>query len=748
MKTNIQSKTSSLLTLIVALSLPLTGRAGLPGSVDRSFKSGLAAYGLPYTTEQMVYTTERQADGKILVGGTLQHPDSSKPSHLYRLNANGSVDTAFNRSGIGANGDVRAIVVLGDGKIMIGGSFTSYNGAVCNRIARLNANGSLDTTFARTAGAPDGSINTILRLPSGKFMVGGSFTSFGVLSTAGLVRMHPDGSMDNTFNPAGRGFNQAVQVIKLLRDGNVLVGGDFTFYNGYRRERVAKMTADGALIFTQFLTASGANGSVRAMMELPDGKVLLGGNFTAYMQSSRPYLMSVDANGFPASLPELAVVDGGVQNILLQRDGRIVISGNFGSVAGEWARGIARLTSTGRKDIFLVPSGMAAGVPALCSQPDGKIIAGGLFDVVDSYPSLCVVRLESTISTAIQFSGIVTPALLNDNLGGSITFSLTSTGSLSGRFRSGVNDNAFTGTFADGLTYSGVFTGAAGERFNITLRRNKDEAGTNYILGEIFNARGRSVVRATAAHYDATYLRATHLQGLHTAILDTPRSPGTRLPNGISYFTQQVGANGVVTVAASLADGTTATATGILDASDKCQLYLPLATNRASLCGEIHFLGHDLDENVTGLLRWRKAAAVTTTTDNGLDINDIYEVHGSDYQTTSGFGLSSSGPSTAGTFVMYGGHVSLLTQDITIRSNTSLVIGTRVSDLRLDTLRGTASSGTCTVPMLDGTGRFVNRTGTIRGVFVHGTNRGFGWISIAGGTASEVRSSAFEIFAR
>jgi hypothetical protein len=97
---------------------------------------------------------------------------------------------------------------------------------------------------------------------------------------------------------------------------------------------------------------------------------------------------------------------------------------------------------------------------------------------------------------------------------------------------------------------------------------------------------------------------------------------------------------------------------------------------------------------------------------------------------------------------MYGGHVSLLTQDITIRSNTSLVIGTRVSDLRLDTLRGTASSGTCTVPMLDGTGRFVNRTGTIRGVFVHGTNRGFGWISIAGGTASEVRSSAFEIFAR
>jgi hypothetical protein len=240
--------------------------------------------------------------------------------------------------------------------------------------------------------------------------------------------------------------------------------------------------------------------------------------------------------------------------------------------------------------------------------------------------------------------------------------------------------------------------------------------------------------------------------GLHNSTLKASRSPEGALPNGVSFMTQQVASNGVVTVTARMADGTTATATGILDASDHCQLYIPLATNRASLCGEISFLGHDLAENVIGSLRWRKPATVTTTTDNGLEINDIYDVNGSDYQPTSGFGLSPVGPTTAGTFAMAGGHVELLTQNITVRSNTSLVIGTQVSDLRLVTLTGTAStgaiSGTCTVAMLDSSGRLVNRTGTIRGVFVQGTNSGIGWISIAGATPSAVRSSAFGISIR
>ncbi len=743
-----------MLTLIVAISLPLTGRAGLPGSVDHSFQSGLATYGLPFTTEQMVQTVQRQADGKVLVGGELYHPDRTKPSHLYRLNANGSVDTTFNRSGVGANGSVHAIVVLGDGKILIGGSFTSYNGVACNRIARLNANGSLDTTLAPTTGARDGYISSIVRLSTGKFLVGGNFTNFDGLATAGLVRMHPTGSVDDSFNRGGCGFNDTVRVIKLLRDGNVLVGGDFTLINGYRRERIAKMSAEGALIFTQFLTAPGANGSVRALHELPDGRVLIGGDFTRYMQSTRPYLACLDATGFPAVMMDLAMVNSGVRHLQAQSDGRILVAGNFSRVGDVTAHGLVRLTTTGAKDSFQAPASLETGVSALSLQPDGRILIGGLFERLDSVNTPFVARLESAMPTGgASFNGIATASPFNNHLGGSVSIVLTNSGSFSGRFISGTTNVPFTGIMPDNSSprWTGSVTRSTGEVLTFDLTRGRDVAGTDMIIGTVASSSftGGSSIIMKAAYYDATHLRATHITGLHTAILMPSGTTETRLPEGCSYLTQTIAASGTVAITATLADGSVVTGSTALDATDTCMIYMPFGTNRASLCGEFKFLGHDLDENVTGLLHWRKPAAVTTTIDNGMEINAYYEVHGSDYQTSSGFGLSPSGPSVAGTFAMQGGHVGLMTQNIAVRNNSSLAIGTRVGELRLDSLSGTAStgaiSGTCTVPVLDSAGRLVNRTGTIRGVFVQGLNRGFGRVSLAGSTTTNVRSSAFEI---
>lgn len=755
MKTTVSCSASSLLTLIVALNLPLTGHAGVPGSVDHSFQSGLSTYGLPFTTEQLVKAVQRQADGKVLVGGELHHPDRTKPSHFYRLNANGSVDTAFNRGGAGVNGDVRAIIVLGDGKILIGGSFTSYNGVACNRIARLNANGSLDATLIRGAGALDGSINTIVRLSTGKFLVGGSFTGFGGRITAGLVRMHPDGSVDESFNPGGRGFDGAVNVIKLLRDGNLLVGGSFTGINGYRRERVAKMSAEGALIFHQFLTAPGANGIVRALLELPDGKVLIGGDFTSYMKSKRPYLTCVDATGFPVEMAELANFDAGVLNLVTQTDGRILVSGNFARVGSLMAPGLARLTSTGAKDSFQAPLSLPPGLAAMSLQPDGRILIGGLFDRLDSINSPFVARLENAIPRAgATFNGIATSSLMNNHLGGRLSFVLTNTGSFTGRYTSGTTNVSLTGTMSDSESPSwrGSIPRTGGEVLTFDLIRGRDTAGTEMIIGTVSSSTsvGAASIVTHLAHYDATYLRATHLSGLHTALLTQGRTPDAALPNGHSYMTQTIATAGTVAVTASLGDGTIVTASSTLNASDHCLLYMPFATNRASLCGQIEFLGHDLSENVTGNLRWRKPSTVATGADNGLEINDIYQVHGSDYQTTLGYGISPVSASTSAQFVLSGGHLGhVLTQGVSLRNNRSLAIGTSTSELRLTTLAATAStgaiSGSCTVPMPDGRGGLANRTGTIRGVFVQGLNQGVGRVSIAGSTATNVRSSAFTI---
>ena len=155
------------------------------GDVDLSFNPSLSAYAF-------VYAVAMQPDGKVLVGGQFTAVNGTNRNNIARLNANGSLDSSFN-PGTGANGNVSSVVVQSDGKVLIGGYFTTINGTNRNRIARLNANGSLDLSF----------------------------------------------------NP-GTGADDVVRSIALQPDGNVLIGGDFDIVNGVARPRVARLYGDSA----------------------------------------------------------------------------------------------------------------------------------------------------------------------------------------------------------------------------------------------------------------------------------------------------------------------------------------------------------------------------------------------------------------------------------------------------------------------------------------------------------------------
>ena len=87
-----------------------------------------------------------QSDGKIIIGGSFTSYDGIGRNSIARLNADGSLDIGFN-PGTGANNPVHSITLQPDGKIIIGGDFTNYNGTGRNRVARLNTDGSLDTGF-------------------------------------------------------------------------------------------------------------------------------------------------------------------------------------------------------------------------------------------------------------------------------------------------------------------------------------------------------------------------------------------------------------------------------------------------------------------------------------------------------------------------------------------------------------------------------------------------------------------------
>ena len=183
-----------------------------PGLVDRSFNPGTGANG-------PVYALARQPDGKILVGGQFTTINGVTRGGIARLNANGSLDASFNPGtgvgGIVGGSRVDALALQPDGKILVGGFFTTFNGLARSWIARLNSDGTVDTSFnAATSGA----VQSFALQPDGKMLVGGGFN----VPRLGIARLNADGSVDNGFNPTGLEVD-TFDALALQPDGKVLL---------------------------------------------------------------------------------------------------------------------------------------------------------------------------------------------------------------------------------------------------------------------------------------------------------------------------------------------------------------------------------------------------------------------------------------------------------------------------------------------------------------------------------------------
>lgn len=138
-----------------------------------------------------------------------------------------ALDTSFDPgSGPRAAGFVTALAVQVDGKILLGGGFSTYNGVSRNRIARVNTDGSLDVTFDPGSGASS-SVAALAVQADGKVLLAGFFTTYNVVSRSRIARINTDGSLDASFNP-GTGANNTVSALAVQADGKILLGGQFT----------------------------------------------------------------------------------------------------------------------------------------------------------------------------------------------------------------------------------------------------------------------------------------------------------------------------------------------------------------------------------------------------------------------------------------------------------------------------------------------------------------------------------------
>jgi uncharacterized delta-60 repeat protein len=273
----------------VLINGPFSGVNGTPtegvallntdGTVDASFQAPGLLNG------RSVYSLAMQPDGKVLIGGDFDQLYGASPrNRIARLNVDGTLDATFD-PGTGANDEVLRLALQSDGKVLIGGRFTEVGGVARNRIARLNANGTLDATFDPGTGT-NGTPWHLALQPDGKVLIGGSFTEVNGVARNRIARLNANGTLDAAFNP-GTGTNGAPLHLALQPDGKVLIGGEFTEVDGVARNRIARLNANGTLD-TTFNPGAGADYIVNSVSVQPDGKVLIGGWFTQVGGEAHP----------------------------------------------------------------------------------------------------------------------------------------------------------------------------------------------------------------------------------------------------------------------------------------------------------------------------------------------------------------------------------------------------------------------------------------------------------------------------
>jgi uncharacterized delta-60 repeat protein len=345
------------------------------GNVDSGFVVGAGADG-------DVYTSALQPDGKILIGGNFTFVNGVARARLARLNADGTVDSTFNPGG-GADAAVRAIAVMNDGRILVGGDFTTFDGVSRLRYVRLNSDGSRDAT-ASSGDVFNGSVNTIVIQPDGKTVIAGDFTTFRGVSSSRkrIVRLSVSGTVDGSFT-TGLGADAAIRVVTLLPDGKLLIGGDFTRFHNTYRNNLMQLNSNGTVDTGFNSSGIGADGSVLAIVRQANGSLVIGGSFSHYNGAPRDGLMRVNSDGTVGSaFGSLIMAGGAVSAVVEQSDGKLVIAGNFTSLNGFSRNRVARFNANDTLDAGFYPdTGANAAVYTASLQANGKLLLGGAFTV-------------------------------------------------------------------------------------------------------------------------------------------------------------------------------------------------------------------------------------------------------------------------------------------------------------------------------------------------------------------------------
>ena len=424
-----------------------------------------------------VFALTLQPNGQLLAGGDFTQADGVPRQRIARLNTDGSLDATFSlpSSTWGANGTVRAIALQSDGRILVGGFFTNFNTVALNRIARLNNDGSLDSLFNPGSGADNPVYGVAETFVGGQseVLLAGSFATVSGAAFGGIARLNSSGAPDTAFNAGGLGANATVYALAVyptnsINAGKILIGGDFTAYDGISLNHIARLNSDGS-VDTTFNVGTGANSTVNVITLQLDGRILIGGSFTNVNGTALNSIARLTDSGAvdTAFTPGVGANDT-VFSIALQTDERIVLGGQFTRCNGVTRNRITRLNPDGTVDptinfgtgadnfvaALAIPEATIAGYPT--NVPDEKIILGGGFTHYDGVPHNYLKRIfGGSIGGSGQFQFSAANYAANEN-STNILITLVRTGGTSGTNADGTGDVLIPFTTSNGSAHAGV----------------------------------------------------------------------------------------------------------------------------------------------------------------------------------------------------------------------------------------------------------------------------------------------------
>jgi uncharacterized delta-60 repeat protein len=393
--------------LLSFLTLVLLSFTGFTQNItlDSSFDPGVGPDG-------SVLAVAVQNDEKVYIGGLFNkfNGGSNLSLRAVRLNSNGTLDASFSTASSGVLGTVYSILIQNDGKILFVGPQRNAWPANNVGVIRLNQNGSLDSTFnMQGAGFNNTVLHGVLQ-PDGKLIVCGTFTQFNGSTQNRIARLNSNGTIDTSFN-IGTGFNLEARTLALQSDGKILVGGLFKSFNGTTRNHIARLNADGS-IDTTFDPGNTFTDDIRKIAIQADGKIIVGGNLKENFPIGviRPRIARLNSNGtLDSSFNPGNGFNQQPNAFHIQTDGKIIVSGDFTTYNTDTIKGICRLNTDGGLDTTFNPgSGFQAVsnpglsfVNAMAVQTNGKIVTAGNFD---SYNNTGRVRVARLIGLPVQVS--------------------------------------------------------------------------------------------------------------------------------------------------------------------------------------------------------------------------------------------------------------------------------------------------------------------------------------------------------